>query len=50
MSFGGGSSGGGQVHKLLMFNPYAPAQGSLNQIISEAGNIIWSRCIKQQGM
>jgi hypothetical protein len=38
MSFGGGSSGGGQVQKTTV-NPYAPAQPALNQIISEAGNL-----------
>jgi len=37
MSFGG-SSGGGQAQNVTV-QPYAPAQGSLNQIISEAGNI-----------
>jgi len=36
MSFGGGSSGGGQSTQV---NPYAPAQPALNQIISEAGNL-----------
>ena len=38
MSFGGGSSGGGQVQNTTV-NPYAPAQPALNQIISEAGNL-----------
>ncbi len=38
MSFGGGSSGGGQVQNTSV-NPYAPAQPALNQIISEAGNL-----------
>jgi len=38
MSFGGGSSGGGQVQNQSV-NPYAPAQPALNQIISEAGNL-----------
>ena len=38
MSLGGGSSGGGQAQNVTV-QPYAPAQGSLNQIISEAGNI-----------
>jgi len=38
MSFGGGSSGGGQVQNQTV-NPYAPAQPALNQIISEAGNL-----------
>ena len=38
MSFGGGSSGGGQVLNTTV-NPYAPAQPALNQIISEAGNL-----------
>ena len=38
MSFGGGSAGGGQAQNVTV-QPYAPAQGSLNQIISEAGNI-----------
>ena len=37
MSFGG-NTGGGQVQNVNV-QPYAPAQGSLNQIISEAGNI-----------
>ena len=36
MSFGGGSSGGGQSTQVT---PYAPAQPALNQIISEAGNL-----------
>ena len=38
MSFGGGSSGGGQVQNTTV-NPYAPAQPALNQIIGEAGNL-----------
>jgi len=38
MSFGGGSSGGGQVQNQSV-NPYAPAQPALNQIIGEAGNL-----------
>ena len=38
MSFGGGSSGGGQVQNQTV-NPYAPAQPALNQIIGEAGNL-----------
>ena len=38
MSFGGGSSSGGQVQNQTV-NPYAPAQPALNQIISEAGNL-----------
>ena len=38
MSFGGGSSSGGQVQNQSV-NPYAPAQPALNQIISEAGNL-----------
>ncbi len=38
MSFGGGSSSGGQVQNTTV-NPYAPAQPALNQIISEAGNL-----------
>ena len=38
MSFGGGSSGGGQVQNTTV-SPYAPAQPALNQIISEAGSI-----------
>ena len=37
MSFGGNSGGGQQ--QTVNVQPYAPAQGSLNQIISEAGNI-----------
>jgi len=37
MSLGGGS-GGGQ-NQTVNVEPYAPAQSSLNQIISEAGNI-----------
>jgi hypothetical protein len=37
MSFGG-NTGGGQAQTVNV-QPYAPAQGSLNQIISEAGNI-----------
>ena len=36
MSFGGGSSGGGSQARV---DPYAPAQLTLNQIISEAGNL-----------
>jgi hypothetical protein len=40
MSFGGGSSGGGQQQVQLQgVTPYAPAQPALNQIISEAGNL-----------
>ena len=40
MSFlGGGSSGGGQVQTTTA-QPYAPAQPALNQILSEAGNVI----------
>ena len=38
MSFGGGSSGGGQVQNQTV-NPYAPAKPALNQIIGEAGNL-----------
>ena len=38
MSFGGGSSGGGQVQNTTV-SPYAPAQPALNQIIGEAGNL-----------
>ena len=38
MSFGSSGTGGGQVQNVNV-QPYAPAQGSLNQIISEAGNI-----------
>ena len=38
MSFGGGSSGGGQVQNNTV-SPYAPAQPALNQIIGEAGNL-----------
>jgi len=38
MSFGGGSSGGGQVQNQTV-NPYAPAKPALNQILSEAGNL-----------
>ena len=38
MSFGGGSSSGGQVQNQTV-NPYAPAQPALNQIIGEAGNL-----------
>ncbi len=38
MSFGGGSSGGGQVQNTTV-NPYAPAEPALNQILSEAGNL-----------
>jgi len=38
MSFGGGSSGGGQVQNTTV-SPYAPAQPALNQILSEAGNL-----------
>ena len=38
MSFGGGSSGGGNVQQQRV-DPYAPAQPALNQIISEAGNL-----------
>ena len=39
MSFGGGSSGGGQTTTQAKMDPYAPAQPALNQIISEAGTI-----------
>jgi len=40
MSFGGGSSGGGQQQVQAQgVTPYAPAQPALNQIISEAGNL-----------
>jgi hypothetical protein len=41
MSFGGGSSGGGQPtgSGTTTMEPYAPAQPALNQIISEAGTI-----------
>jgi len=40
MSFGGGSSGGGQQQVQTQgVTPYAPAQPALNQIISEAGNL-----------
>ena len=38
MSFGGGSSGGGQATTQSV-QPYAAAQPALNQIISEAGNL-----------
>jgi len=38
MSFGGGSSGGGQVQNQSV-QPYAAAQPALNQIISEAGQL-----------
>ena len=38
MSFGGGSSGGGQVQNTTV-SPYKPAEPALNQIISEAGNL-----------
>ena len=38
MSFGGGSSGGGNVQQQRV-DPYAPAQPALNQIIGEAGNL-----------
>ena len=39
MSFGGGSSGGGNTQTTQGVTPYAPAQPALNQIISEAGTI-----------
>jgi len=45
MSFGGGSSGGGQSTQV---NPYAPAQPALNQIISEAGNL-YNQGVKASG-
>ena len=35
MSFGGGSSGGGQA-QVVSNEPYAPAQPALNQIVSDA--------------
>lgn len=38
MSFGGGSSGGGQVQNTSV-QPYKPAEPALNQIISESGNL-----------
>jgi len=38
MSFGGGSSGGGQVQNTSA-QPYKPAEPALNQIISESGNL-----------
>jgi len=38
MSFGGGSSGGGQTQNNTV-NPYAPAKPALNQILGEAGNL-----------
>jgi hypothetical protein len=45
MSFGGGSSGGGQSTQV---NPYAPAQPALNQIISEAGKL-YGQGVKASG-
>jgi hypothetical protein len=45
MSFGGGSSGGGQSTQVT---PYAPAQPALNQIISEAGNL-YNQGVKASG-
>ena len=47
MSFGGGSSGGGQVQNTSV-SPYAPAKPALNQIISEAGNI-YGQGVKASG-
>jgi|TARA_R100001129_G_C5255735_1_gene229631 hypothetical protein len=38
MSFGGGSSGGGQT-QVVSNEPYAPAQPALNQIVSDASAI-----------
>ena len=38
MSFGGGSSGGGQT-QVVSYEPYAPAQPALNQIVSDASGI-----------
>ena len=38
MSFGGGSSGGGQT-QVVNAEPYAPAQPALNQIVSDASAI-----------
>ena len=38
MSFGGGSSGGGQT-QIVSNEPYAPAQPALNQIVSDASAI-----------
>jgi len=39
MSFGGGSSGGGNTATTQGVTPYAPAQPALNQILSEAGQL-----------
>jgi len=39
MSFGGGSSGGGNTQTTQGVTPYAPAQPALGQILSEATNL-----------